>query len=953
VLPSVYATQADLASSVASLDATFQSEIAAVASAPIFSGPSAPISVQEFAPSQAIDQLSGVNISNSKIDAASIPDLSGKYLSLDGGAVTGTTTFSGDVGIEGALNVNDEGPFGGSIFLSSKDVVCQNPQGESILIGGSTETGGGCNTGASVVIGEGAQTTGSNNDYYQTVIGYGASAVDLNGAQPKNTVIGATATALGDSGTAIGYDAAVSSGSVAIGSQATASSSDSSSDGASMAIGTFTHVTGKYSANIGGYALTVANNNTFSYGMAATLHGFGTLTPQNRVDISGAAAIGSYAGADIAPTNGLIVSGNVGIGTTSPYLPLSVVGNGIFTGGTINLGTSAGSSAGFNLIDSAKTLNFVEDSVGDFEINDPGGLTWLFAKANSGSNPPDIGIGNYYGPSDLPKNNLSVAGTASVGFGTNGDVAAPTNGLLVNGSVGIGTTTPGSALTVNGYIQQAVGGGSTVAINPFSINYTDKYFLEDTLINGTIGNSGSDQASVIIGGSSTGGNGDAGNAYYNTVVGSGAETTAVDGNTAVGALAQTLGTGSADMTAIGRNSTASSTTGAPGSIALGARAAALGDDSMAIGYNAAVSGSHSLALGPGASVTANNTFVYGGSSTLNGFGTTTPYSRLEVWGPDTAASTSAFSVVNNASTTVFAAYDNGNATYSGSIFQSSDQRLKTNVQSLDASSSLSEIESLNPVSYLRLDQPGTGENLGFIAQQVQLVFPQLVSTSTPTALTRDGTLTLNYEGLISPIVSAIQALHQQLTDLVDTVAGFADSFTSKTITATNELCIDNSAGSPVCVTGDQLAAVLSAAGTPNSSESVTSNGAGESAATDTPPVIEINGDNPAAIDVSSVYTDLGATITGPQSDLNLGIEAIVDGGATTTPADIQIDTTQPGTHTIEYVATDQNGLEGSSTRTLIVTVPAQSDNDASSTDADITSSTYESSTEATSTPSSE
>jgi hypothetical protein len=46
---------------------------------------------------------------------------------------------------------------------------------------------------------------------------------------------------------------------------------------------------------------------------------------------------------------------------------------------------------------------------------------------------------------------------------------------------------------------------------------------------------------------------------------------------------------------------------------------------------------------------------------------------------------------------------------------------------------------------------------------------------------------------------------------------------------------------------------------------------------------------------------------GPQADLNLGIEAVADGGATTTPDQIQIDTTQPATHTIEYVATDQSG----------------------------------------------
>ena len=53
-----------------------------------------------------------------------------------------------------------------------------------------------------------------------------------------------------------------------------------------------------------------------------------------------------------------------------------------------------------------------------------------------------------------------------------------------------------------------------------------------------------------------------------------------------------------------------------------------------------------------------------------GIGTSTPYARLTVWGPDAAATTSALTVANSASTTVFSVYDNGNATYSGSIFQS-------------------------------------------------------------------------------------------------------------------------------------------------------------------------------------------------------------------------------------------------------------------------------------------
>ncbi len=314
---------------------------------------------------------------------------------------------------------------------------------------------------------------------------------------------------------------------------------------------------------------------------------------------------------------------------------------------------------------------------------------------------------------------------------------------------------------------------------------------------------------------------------------------------------------------------------------------------------------------PLAFITASTTRMTIGATGNVGVGTSSLSSRLTVWGPD-AATTSAFAVVNAASTTVFAIYDSGNSTYSGSIFQSSDQRLKTDIESLDASSSLSAVEALNAVSYLRLDQPGQGENLGFLAQQVAQVFPQLVSTTSATALTPDGTLTLNYQGLIAPIVAAIQELDQQLTNLANTVAGFAQSFVSSDITATNQLCVGTT-----CVSQQQFAAMVAAAG--RTTETI--DGAAEpmsgSQATDTPPVIEVNGDDPAVVQVGTTYDDLGAHITGPQNDLNLGIQSFVNGSPM---SPVQIDTSAAATDTIDYVVTDQNGLTATSTRTVIIEI---------------------------------
>jgi hypothetical protein len=70
-------------------------------------------------------------------------------------------------------------------------------------------------------------------------------------------------------------------------------------------------------------------------------------------------------------------------------------------------------------------------------------------------------------------------------------------------------------------------------------------------------------------------------------------------------------------------------------------------------------------------------------------------------------------------------------------------------------------------------------------------------------------------------------------------------------------------------------------------------------------VLQVNGDSPTIVQVGTTYTDLGATITGPQADLNLGITTYVN-GAPMNP--VQLDTSTVATDTIAYVATDSAGL---------------------------------------------
>jgi hypothetical protein len=87
---------------------------------------------------------------------------------------------------------------------------------------------------------------------------------------------------------------------------------------------------------------------------------------------------------------------------------------------------------------------------------------------------------------------------------------------------------------------------------------------------------------------------------------------------------------------------------------------------------------------------------------------------------------------------------------SGAYNALSDARLKENVE--ESAKGLSEILALRPVSYTFIDDQAKNEQLGFIAQEVEPVIPQVVSTPTSS----NQYYGLNYAGVVPVLVKAIQ-----------------------------------------------------------------------------------------------------------------------------------------------------------------------------------------------------
>jgi hypothetical protein len=99
----------------------------------------------------------------------------------------------------------------------------------------------------------------------------------------------------------------------------------------------------------------------------------------------------------------------------------------------------------------------------------------------------------------------------------------------------------------------------------------------------------------------------------------------------------------------------------------------------------------------------------------------------------------------------------GDIEYTGVLTDVSDRRMKENIAPLR--NSLDGIKSLNGYSFTMKSDPDGKVEYGLIAQEVEPEFPELVITK------HDGLKSLNYTGLIAPIIESIKEQQKQIDEL--------------------------------------------------------------------------------------------------------------------------------------------------------------------------------------------
>ena len=215
-----------------------------------------------------------------------------------------------------------------------------------------------------------------------------------------------------------------------------------------------------------------------------------------------------------------------------------------------------------------------------------------------------------------------------------------------------------------------------------------------------------------------------------------------DNTTASGLIATAMGfttTASGNWsTAMGYVTEASGTV----STAMGTGTTASGNDSTAMGRETAASGAIATAMGDGTTASDYASVVIGQYNLL---GSTVTNNATEFSTENTAfvIGNGDFNDRSDALTVLF----DGTTTIAGDLSINSDARLKANIISLG--STLAKVLQIDGKSYTMKKDENKKQKIGVLAQDIEKVFPELVSES-------NGVKSVNYQGLVPVLINALK-----------------------------------------------------------------------------------------------------------------------------------------------------------------------------------------------------
>ena len=300
------------------------------------------------------------------------------------------------------------------------------------------------------------------------------------------------------------------------------------------------------------------------------------------------------------------------------------------------------------------------------------------------------------------------------------------NGIQSNNNIasGIASTAMGLATTASGDYSTAMGLATTASGDYSTAMGRGTTAYEDYSIAMGYDTTASGIASTAIG-ENTEASGD-----YSTAMGL--------ATTASGDYSTTMGRGTTAYedysTAFGRNTTASGIV----STAMGLATTASGKYSTTVGFYTTASDRSSLVIGQ-----------------YNLLGSTVTNSATDFSTDNTAFVIGNGADSDNRSDALVVKF-NGDATLAGNLNINSDARLKANIVSLG--STLSKLLQIDGKSYTMKKDESEKQKIGLLAQDIEKVFPELVSES-------HGVKSVNYQGLVPVLINALKEQQSEIDEL--------------------------------------------------------------------------------------------------------------------------------------------------------------------------------------------